>query len=155
MASPRNAKPLPTIFIDKEVVNERVNNFLNNKHPVLTTAIGKPESKAAWYSLEQFEELVREMYYQNADGIRIYFGAYSDNDPDYANQLTIIFVPTYLDESTGNHKDIVIDDDEDFGVRSEVVAKIDSFAKNRIPKSLDTLVLCPPTCDHHELLYPY
>lgn len=141
-----NAKPLPGIFISKDVVNQRVKNYVNNKLPLLSNAIGKPDTQSGWYSLEQFEELMREMYHLNADGLRIYFGAYGSNDPLYPDQLTFMFVPTYLDSETGNHTDIMIDDLPDFSKRA---ALLDSS------KNYDTASLCPPCPPNNTLSYPF
>jgi cell division GTPase FtsZ len=152
MKRKRSAKPLPEIFISKEVVNERVQNFISGKHALLSTAMGKPETRAAWYSLQQFEQLMREFYYLNADGLRIYFGAYPKDDLQYPDHLTVIFVPTYLDEETGKQKDIIIDDDDEYTTR----AASKSF-KFDIPKNLDSIGLCPPGCDGDgggDLSYP-
>jgi len=151
MPSQRNSKPLPEVFIDKTEVNIRVKNFMEHKHGLLTTAIGKNESKSAWYSLEQFEQVMRELYYQNADGMRIYFGAYPDDNSDYARQLTIIFVPTFYNENTGKHTDIIIDDDESFGDRGEPL----EMQSMSIRKNLDTFGLCPPSCYDQDCVYPY
>jgi hypothetical protein len=93
--------------------------------------------------LEQFEAMVREMYYQNADGLRIYFGAYDGEDELYANQLTVIFVPTFLNEATGGHCDVVIEGDDTIESRMG------------LPKNLDTIALCPPMCAGNEQAYPY
>jgi cell division GTPase FtsZ len=153
MKRKRSAKPLPNIFISKEVVNERVNNYLLNKHPLLSAAINKEETKAAWYSLEQFEELMREVYFLNADGLRIYLGAYGSDDLRYPDQMTVIFVPTYFDEQTGKQKDIIIDDDDEYTARS--VNKNMAAQKSDIPKNLDSIGLCPPGCDDQELSYPF
>lgn len=152
MSNERNAKPLPSTFIDTALVNERVTNFINNKHPLLSTAIGKPESKSAWYSIDQFEELVRELHYQNADGLRIYFGAYGETDLLYPNQLTIIFVPTCLDEISGKHKDIIIDNDDNFCDRSNASQKSTTTGTR---KGLDSIGLCPPSCEPQDPSYPY
>jgi hypothetical protein len=148
----RTAKPLPGIFIDKEEVNKRVSNYLNEKHPVLSAAIGHEDSKSAWYSLDQFEELMREMYYLNADGLRFYFGAYDGDDANYPGMLTVVLVPTYLNENTGKHTDIVVDDEADFLGRC--AAKAIPVMRRAIGKNLDTLGLCPPSCDKHTFSYP-
>ncbi len=151
----RTPKPLPTTFIPKEVVNERVNNYLANKHNLLSAAISKDDSISAWYSLEQFEELMREMYYQNADGLRIYFGALGEEDLLYPNQLTIIFVPTYLDENTSKHTDIIIDNEAGYVDREEAGAKkLAKSAGSNTKKNLDALGLCPPSCSDHDCAYP-
>jgi len=148
----RTAKPLPGIFIDKEEVNKRVTNYLKEKHPAQSAAIGREDSKSAWYSLDQFEELMREMYYLNADGLRIYFGAYDKEDKNYPGMLTVVLVPTYMNENTGKHTDIVVDDEVNFSDRSE--AKPEPSAMRGIRKNFDTLGLCPPTCAAHDFHYP-
>lgn len=151
MSRKRSAKPLPEIFIPKDVVNERVKTFMTNKHPQLSAAMGKPETRAAWYSLQQFEQLMREFYFLNADGLRIYFGAYGPDDLMYPDQMTVIFVPTYLDEATGKQKDIIIDDDDEYELRSLGTNGLFDTTKN-----LDTIGLCPPGCDDGgDLSYPY
>jgi hypothetical protein len=147
MSVTRSAKPLPTTFITKDVVNERVCNFLSGKHIALSEALGREDTRAGWYSLEQLEELVREMHYQDADGLRIYFGAYSDSDLTYPGQLTVIFVPTFLDETTNLHTDIIIEDLPDFEDRS-------ASAMLSSSKYLDSIGLCPPSCLGHTLSYP-
>lgn len=147
-----NPKPLPGIFIDKEAVNTRVKNYLQVKHPLLSQALGSDDSKSAWYSLQQFEELMREMYYLNANGLRIYFGAYDNQDLNYPGMLTVIFVPTRLNTATGCSADIVIDDQENFGDRCNASQ---SYGMANLVKNLDTLGLCPPGCDDGEFSYPY
>jgi hypothetical protein len=137
MSAFNNAKALPTTFISKTVMNERIQNYVAHKLPLLSGAIGKGDTTSGWYSLAQFEELVREMYYQNADGLRVYFAAYDDKDPNYANQLTVVFVPTFLNTATGEHQDIVLDDKADFGERMQVPTD---------KMNIDTLALCPPFC---------
>jgi hypothetical protein len=155
MPSISNAKPLPSIFITKTKVNELVTNYEANKLPILSAAISKSDTKSAWYSLEQFEELMREMYYQNADGMRIYFGAYDSEDLLYANQLTVIFVPTYLNETTGLHTDIILDDEDDFIDRNGLSAKrMNKNGGEDIKKNLDSIGLCPPTCSVQDTKYP-
>ncbi|MBL7731951.1 MAG: hypothetical protein JNM88_12290 [Chitinophagaceae bacterium] len=153
MSNTRNTKPLPDVFIPKEEVNLRVKKFMDLKHPLLTSAMGKEETKSAWYSLEQFEQVMREMYYQNADGLRIYFGAYPESDPVYGGQLTIIFVPTRLDTTSGKHKDVIIDDDINYDDRKNQTDAQDSEAA--FFKGLDTFGLCPPSCIDQDCSFPY
>lgn len=143
---------LPSIFIYKEAVNEMVTNFQGTKYELLSNNIGKPETKSGWYSRAQFEEIVQEMEYQNASGIRIYFGSYGSEHPEYSNQLTVIFVPTEFDEGTNQHKDIIIDDQSNFGDR------VTASEERRVPgdpMGLDTVGLCPPTCLGQSSYYPY
>lgn len=145
---------LPSIFIYKEAVNQLVKNYQQGgKHELLSNEMGeREETKSGWYSREQFEELVREMNLHDASGIRMYFGAYNAEHPEYANQLTIIFVPTSYDEAENVHRDIVIDDTLAFKAREEMSS---ALIGKPIIKNLDTIGLCPPTCAGHESFYPY
>lgn len=155
MSVTNNVKPLPETFIDKGQVNERVKNYETKKLPLLSEALGRSDSKSGWYSLLQFEALVKEMYYLNADGLRVYFGAYSDTDPVYPGQLTVIFVPTFYNAETGNHEDIVIDDIENFDTR-KLKTNTDAKAVGvEVEKNIDTLALCPPYCKEQGFLYPF
>ncbi|WP_315823895.1 hypothetical protein [Paraflavitalea speifideaquila] len=43
MSRNRSAKPLPEIFISKEVVNERVQNFVDGKYALLSADMGDPK----------------------------------------------------------------------------------------------------------------
>ena len=97
--------------------------------------------------LPQFEELMRELYYLNADGLRIYLGAYNEDDPNYPGMMTVVFVPTYLNEATGKHADIVIDNDAEFESRC-------SASTEGVSKNYDTIGLCPPACGNHDFAYP-
>jgi len=142
---------LPSTFIEKDAVNYLVSNYQNGKHQLLSTAIEKSETKSGWYTRDQFEEMVREMEHQNASGVRVYFGAYDSNHPQYANQLTLIFVPTSFDENTETHKDIIIDDQPDYEDR---LAMTPSFMEKGRPKNLDSIGLCPPGCAGQESFYP-
>lgn len=139
----RAVPTLPSIFINKTEVSNRVKNFQENKLPLLSNAIGKSDTTSAWYSVAQFEEIVKEMHLQNASGLRVYFGAYDENDELYANQLTVIFVPTFLNEATGGHRDIVIEENPE-GLEDRL----------GYPKNLDTIALCPPMCADQEQQYP-
>lgn len=143
---------LPSIFIYKDAVNEMVKNYQGTKYELLSTNLGKPESKSGWYSRDQFDEIVREMEYQNASGVRVYFGACPADHPEYANQLTVIFVPTEFDENTNQHKDIIIDDKPDFNER---VSLTEERRTKGDPMGLDTIGLCPPTCLGQSAYYPY
>jgi hypothetical protein len=153
MSLTNNVKPLPSIFVYKEVVNERVHNFRNNKLPLLSDAIGKPDTQSGWYSLQQFEELMREMYYLHADGVRFYFGAHSSNDPLYPDQLTFVLVPTYWDASTECHKDIVVEEMPDFETRNAIETSAAKHSED--VKNYDTISLCPPRCPNNMFSYPY
>ncbi len=146
MSVTKNVKPLPSTFIYQDVVAQRIKNYREKKLPLLSNAMGKPDTESGWYSLEQFEELMREMYYQHADGLRIYFGAHSSDDHLYPDQLTVIFVPTFYNSETDNHEDIVIEQSEAYATRAV------TFEKD-VKKNIDTLTLCPPLCKNQTMVY--
>ncbi|MCX6316612.1 MAG: hypothetical protein NTW29_04940 [Bacteroidetes bacterium] len=139
----RPPKALPSIFIPKTKVNALVKEFDQKKRPLLETAIAKEETRAIWYSLEHFEEIMRELYYLNADGVRVYFGAYGPESGKYAGQLSIVFVPTYS-VGPNTHRDVVMEEEENYKERSEVPPA----------KNLNFGALCKPDCDGQELVYP-
>jgi hypothetical protein len=143
---------LPSIFIYKDVVNEMVKNYQNDKHPLLSNEINKQDTKSGWYSRQQFEELFQELDFQTATGVRIYFGAYPSDHPEYANQLTVIFVPTKFDENTNIEKDIIIDDTDIFQERLNATIELRTPGDSM---GLDTVGLCPPTCLGQSAYYPY
>jgi hypothetical protein len=155
MSVTKNVKPLPTTFIYKEVVAERIKNYREKKLPLLSNAIGKPDTESGWYSLSQFEELMREMYYQHADGLRIYFGAHGSDDPLYPDQLTVIFVPTFYNPETNSHEDIVIEQSDSFDTRAAAyeAAMMTKGVNQDVTKNIDTLTLCPPLCKDQTHVY--
>jgi hypothetical protein len=152
MSLTNNVKPLPSIFVYKEVINERVKNYVNNKLPLLSSAIGKPDTQSGWYSLQQFEELMREMYYLHADGLRIYFGAHGSDDPLYPDQLTVMLVPTYWDNVNESHADIVLEEIPQFEARN--AAEVNKNLQIEDTKNYDTISLCPPRCTYNTFSYP-
>jgi hypothetical protein len=145
----REPKSLPFIFVNKTEVSKRVNNYKTQKQGMLTEKMnGKEETRSIWYSREHLEEIMRELYYLNADGVRLYFAAYDPEHELYGSQLSLVFVPTYLTEEN-KHRDIIIEDEENYTARKAM--KQTGFDAN---KGLDFGALCKPDCGDHELLYP-
>jgi hypothetical protein len=155
MLETKNAKPLPTTFVGKATVNDRVKNYHESKLKVLSEKLGRPDTTSGWYSLREFEELVKEMYYLHADGLRVYFGAYPDDDLLYPGQLTIIFVPTFYNAETDSHEDIAIDDTANFSDRAARTESNKMRGTTEEEKSIDTLALCPPFCTKQTFIYPF
>lgn len=141
MLQQNGATPLPEFFVGKTITNERITNFMENKHGILSEALGKPETKAIWYSRDHVAKWLFELDKAGADGMRVYFGAYGENDT-YANQLCLQMVLTIANPSTGGHNDITIEDATDFTDRSIEPGKTGS--KDR---DLNTGSPCPPICD--------
>lgn len=117
MLNQRFAKPVPSFFMGKTAANRRITNYMQSKHPLLSEHASTTETKSIWYSLDHFETLYKELVFLNADGIRIYFGNYESDHPDFPGQLCLIMVPTRFNELTEGHKDIVLEDEAEFAQR--------------------------------------
>lgn len=117
MLKQNGARPLPFFFVGKTLTNERILRFAQTKHPVLSEKISKPDTRSIWYTKEHITFLLEEMEKANADGLRIYFGAYGEKDT-YSGQLCLLMVMTKPDELTGGHSDITLEDQPDFQLRS-------------------------------------
>ena len=150
MSVTRTPRPLPPIFVDASVVNQRIKNFENNKRSELSRAIGHEETRSVWYSLAHFEQILKEMYYLNADGVRAYFATYEDTHAKYPGQLCLIFIPTCFNADSGKHRDIIYEQEPNFSLRSVTEAYVDEESL----KNLNFGSLCKPDCDNHELYYP-
>lgn len=97
----------------KDATKEMVKVFKNysKKHPSGTN------STSVWFPIKQMERMMKRLLSENADGVRLYFGQYSDRviaelnkDPnihpipkEYAGKNTIVFVSTK--EEKGIQKD--------------------------------------------------
>jgi len=149
------SRPLPFFFIGRQAASERILEFQNTKHPLLTNAIGKQDTKSIWYSFQHIEEMYKELVYLNSDGLRLYLGAYDENHPDFANQLCIIMVPTFLNTSL-KHEDIILEELPDFAKR------IDNTLENakeipdlfKVYKDFNYGSPCPPVCFEGEFRFP-
>ena len=114
---------------------------MNTKHGLLSNAINKPDTKSVWYSREHIQGLLDEMIHANADGLRIYFGAYSENH-EYSKQLCLLMVMTRLNSQRGFQADFSIEDEPDFSERSALERGITDFKK----KDYNVGSPCPPIC---------
>ena len=137
MLQQNGARPLPFFFVGKTLTNERILRFAQTKHPVLSEKISKPDTRSIWYTKEHITFLLEEMEKANADGLRIYFGAYGEKDT-YNGQLCLLMVMTKPDELTGGHSDITLEDQPDFQLRS---------AEGNTPRDFNVGSPCPPMCD--------
>jgi len=143
MLQQNNAQPLPFFFVGKTITNQRIANFQGSKHPLLSDAIGKPETKAIWYTRDHITQLLSEMSNADADGLRIYFGTYGEGE-NYPGQLCLLMVMTQAGEN-GSHVDISIEDATDFQARSLDVTN---------PRDFNVGSPCPPICDVIGMEYP-
>ena len=150
-------KPLPLMFIGKDITNKWVKNYQDSKLKLLNPSshdLGVGDTKSLWYDIDKLKELIDEaITCQQAEGIRLYFAAYSEvptlkNEaeliPDKCNKnLTAVFVFTKTD-ADGNQGDIFVEDDVDFPSRHQPTYKNNLNANMY---DYDTGNPCPPnTC---------
>jgi hypothetical protein len=143
-------KPLPVAFVSKTNASLRIEQFQNGKHGLLSNALGRADTKAVWYAINHLKQLLEELEYQQASGMRAYFATYPDTHPDYPGQLCLIMVPTKANANM-EHEDIILDDQPGFGDR---LAGFD-------PNDIEEMYLnfnfgspCPPACGKHRMRYP-
>ncbi|MFT3911056.1 MAG: hypothetical protein QM737_16675 [Ferruginibacter sp.] len=145
------AQPLPNIFISKEVKESRVNNYLTDKYPLLINAqkeqdTERTETKSIWYSKEHLETWLNELAIMDADGMRIYFGAYNEEESPVAGQLCLLMVLTR--ETETGHADIVYEDEPVFEERLNASPNFRTITDidNKVPKQFNYGAPCPPIC---------
>jgi len=144
-------KPLPAAFITKTSANQRISAYQNHKLPGLTSALGKDDTCSIWYAMEHLEQLMDELRYQQASGMRIYFGAYPSNHPDYSGQLCLVMIPTVNGTTMGHHPDLIIEEQADFTDRFGI---FDPEAIDDIYKSFNFGSPCPPACLSGDNAFP-
>jgi len=88
---------------------------------------------SGWVSLMEIVKLVSE---NNANGVRIYFGRYADDEQPYPGQNTVMLVATRgnADPTTADSKDVL--------TQGATILVGDSF--EGLPG--DVIPLCPPAC---------
>jgi hypothetical protein len=69
-------------------------------------------TRAVWFSVASFTDIIALVNENNGDGARIYFGQYPTDvdipgtpEPSYKGMVTLVFIPT-LAASDGSHQDL-------------------------------------------------
>ena len=70
------------------------------------------KTRAVWFSLANFADIIALINENSGDGARIYFGKYPSDvdipgtpDPSYKGMVTLVFIPT-LATASGTHQDL-------------------------------------------------
>jgi len=146
MPNNRFAKPLPSFFMGKTAASNRIAGFLSSKHVVLSNELGTTDTKSIWYSFSHIENLFKELVYLNADGLRIYLGAYEDDHQDFPGQLCLVMVPTRFDPDTEGHEDVLLEDDVDFPERPGSELYQSATEAEQLSKAFNYGAPCPTIC---------
>jgi hypothetical protein len=102
-------------YVDTAHVDQVVRNYKKERWLQNSLRIGKEDSLSAWYSVEELEEFIQKIKQYDADGIKLYFGAYPEDyteRPEYASRQTVVLVATKSKETEEGlkHKDVYITD---------------------------------------------
>jgi hypothetical protein len=140
-------KSLPFFFIGKDTSVIRIDNYLMQKHPLLSSAIGKPDTKSIWYSKEHIQKLLEEIELAGGDGMRIYLGMYEATH-EYAGQ-TCLLINSTREKIIGDliyREDVILENEADYSQRS--ASTKDVFQPNNgLVKDFNYGSPCPPRCD--------
>lgn len=142
--------PLPFFYVGQAITTNRINSFKTQKHPLLTQAIGKPDTCSVWYTREHFAKLLEEIDFAGGDGIRISFGTYEEGH-DYAGQTCLLFNTTRETNIGGNiiHTDVILENEPDFTERSAQERDIILFpGEDPTVRDFNLGAPCPPRCGH-------
>lgn len=149
MSINESAKPLPSIFVDNEVINKRVALFLQNKYPVLLDELQKRmpdklETGSIWYSKAHVETWLNEMNEMGANGMHVYLGEYeaetlsADNINEGSRpskpvgRLCLLMVLTRDGETPGTLKNIIYEKEPGFKERLISTTGEKTFAPRNI-----------------------
>lgn len=149
-------KPLPFFYVGLQATTNRITRFQNQKHNLLSQALGKPDTKSIWYSKEHFVKLLEEIEFAGGDGIRIQFGMYEEGH-QFEGQLCLLFNTT-REKQTGNtitHSNVVLEEESNYPERSSVAREIILFPGDGSLEDVKDFNLglpCPPRCDLEHLL---
>lgn len=89
-------------YVDTNHVDTVIRNYKRERWVQNSEHIGKEDSLSVWYSVEELEEFIKKIKNHGGDGVRMYFGAYSEDyaaKPEYSSRQTIVMVATRSKES--------------------------------------------------------
>jgi hypothetical protein len=147
----RNAtvKPLPFFYVGMQATADRISRFNNQKHNLLSQALGRPDTKSIWYSKEHFEKLLEEIAFAGGDGVRIHFGMYEEGH-EFEGQLCLLFNSTRENVVGDNviHSNVILENEPDYPERSSLPREVILFPGDG-PGDIRDFNLgspCPPRC---------
>ena len=88
-------------------------NFVKTRSAAIDKSIGKKDALSSWFSIEDLKEYINYVEKEGEEkgitinGIRVYFGAYSNNmkNEEKNNLSTVFLVPTKLSRQGEMQKD--------------------------------------------------
>ncbi|MCX6316147.1 MAG: hypothetical protein NTW29_02575 [Bacteroidetes bacterium] len=148
--------PMPAYFIGRQLANQRIKKYLSEKYILLSDemkSMGRlsEETRSMWYTRDFLENLLTEMFYYNANGVRFYYGQFEDDDTlPTSGQLCLIPILTRLSVD-GVVRDIILEDQPDFAERISMPRD----ANFTLTREFNSLLLSPPISMNHENYFPF
>lgn len=84
-------------YVDTKHVDSLLRTYKKERWVQNSKKIGKADSLSVWYSIEELQEFIATAQKNGADGIKMYFGAYSPEtakNEGYEDRQTIVLVAT-------------------------------------------------------------
>lgn len=122
-------------YLETQEVDSLLLNYKKTRWGFNSERIGKADSLSSWYTVNELLEFIEKAKKNEADGIRLYFGAYPKDfkkKPEYGERQTIVLVAT---KSIIGENGVRID--KNIYINSEKGAQILAYNAGR---------LCPPFC---------
>ena len=82
-------------YVGTSHVDTVIRNYKQERWKQNSERLGKEDTLSLWYSIEELEEFIQKSKQSGANGIRLYFGAYSAENaekPGYEGMQTAVFV---------------------------------------------------------------
>lgn len=134
MLKPEMSKKVGS-YLETQEVDSLLLNYKKTRWIFNSQKIGKADSLSSWYTLDELMEFLQKAKRYEADGVRLYFGAYPKDfkkKPEYAERQTIVLVAT---KSVSGENGSGID--KNIYINSENGSQILAYNVGR---------LCPPMC---------
>lgn len=125
-------------YVSTQHVDEVVRNYKQERWIQNSERIGQEDSLSGWWSIEEMEEFLENAKMNGADGVRMYFGAYSKNyaeKPEYAGKQTLVMVATEQKETAQGDvvdKDIYINNGNKMDILAYNMIRLSPKASSEI-----------------------
>jgi hypothetical protein len=98
-------------YVDNDHVNTVISNYKKERWVHNSKRLGKEDSLSVWYSAEELQEFIETIQEHGADGIRMYFAAYPNEEvmsKGKDGRQSIVLVATRSKEENGKrvNKDV-------------------------------------------------
>jgi hypothetical protein len=141
-------QPLPFFYIGKDLTDDRINDYVSNKHNLLSSAMNKQDTKSIWYSKEHIEKLLAEIEHYEGDGLRVSLGTYETGN-EFAGQTCLVMNVTreLIIGDLIKHTNVNLETEPDFEDRSALSRKLNGDDPLFGDRDFNYGSPCPPRCD--------